>query len=55
MLLEKQSGFRRGSFRVDNVFTFKQTKDKRQDFNKETSLMFIDYIKAFDSVSRCEL
>jgi sorting nexin-29 len=55
ILLEEQNGFRRGRSRIDNVFTVKQTIEKRREFNLETHIAFLDLEKAFDRVNRKQL
>jgi sorting nexin-29 len=55
ILLEEQSGFRRGRSCIDNVFTLKQTVEKRREFNLETHIAFLDLGKAFDRVNRNQL
>ena len=36
MLREEQNGFRIGRSCIDNIFTIKQTTEKRREFNLET-------------------
>ena len=55
ILLEEQNGFRRGRSCIDNVFTLKQTIEKRREFNLETHMAFLDLEKAFDRVNRNQL
>ena len=39
----------------DNVFSIKQTIEKRREFNLETHIAFLDLEKAFDRVNRNQL
>ena len=55
ILLEEQNGFRTGRSCIDNVFTIKQTTEKRREFNLETHIAFLDLEKAFDRVNRHKL
>lgn len=55
LLKENQYGFRNGRSCADCVFIMKQLIQKRREFNLETHLLFVDYIKAFDNVLRGKL
>lgn len=55
LLNNEQHGFRRGRACTDCIFIVKQIIQKRREFNQETHLLFIDYIKAFDKVLREKL
>jgi hypothetical protein len=55
ILLEEQNGFRTGRSCIDNVFTIKQTIEKRREFNLETHIAFLDLEKAFDRVNLNQL
>jgi hypothetical protein len=55
IILEDQAGFRTGRSCIDDVFTLKQIISKRAEYNLETHLAFIDYVKAFDRVRRSQL
>jgi hypothetical protein len=37
---------------VDGIFTVQQLLERHREYNIETHLLFIDYVKAFDSVSQ---
>lgn len=52
IMLEEQSGFRKGRSCTDNIFSVKQLIEKRREHNLETHLLFVDYTKAFDRVRR---
>jgi len=52
ILLEEKNGFRIGRSCIDNVFTIKQTIEKRRKYNLETHTAFLDLEKAFDRVNR---
>jgi len=45
---EEQSGFRTGWSCTDNIFCMKQVIEKRNATNKETHLLYVDLIKAYD-------
>ena len=47
---EEQSGFRTGRSCTDNIFCMKQVIEKRNATNQETHLLFVDLIKAYDSI-----
>ena len=49
---ETQNGFRKGWSCTDPTFCLKLLTEKRREFNLETHLLFIDYEKAFDNVTR---
>jgi sorting nexin-29 len=55
IMLEEQSGFRKGRLCADNIFILKQLIEKRREFNHELNLLSIDYVKAFDRVDREKL
>jgi hypothetical protein len=50
IILEEQSGLRKGRSCADNIFILKQSIEKHREFNHELHLLFIDYVKAFDRV-----
>lgn len=52
---EEQNGFRRGRSCADGYFTLKLLIEKHKEYNIETHLAFIDYIKAVDNVNRNKL
>jgi hypothetical protein len=51
LLNEEQNGFRRGRSCMDSIFTIQQLLERHREYNIETHLLFIDYVKAFDSVA----
>ena len=55
ILLEEQNGFRTIRSCIDNVFTIKQTIEKRREFNLQIHIAFLDLEKAFDRVNRNQL
>ena len=55
ILLEEQNGFRIGRSCIDNVFTIKQTVEKRREFNLENHIAFRDLEKTFDRINRNQL
>jgi hypothetical protein len=48
--LECQNGFRKGRSCIDPLFSKKLLKEKRRDFNSESHLTFLEYVKDFDRV-----
>ncbi len=53
--LEEQTGFRKGRSCSDNMFVLKLLIEKRREFNLQTYMFSIDYVKAFDNVLRGKL
>jgi len=51
ILLEEQNGINIGRSCIDNVYTVKQTIEKRREFILETHIAFLDLEKAFDRVN----
>ena len=49
---ERQCGFRPGRGCSDAVFTVKMAMKKRREHSKETWILFLDLVKAFDRVPR---
>ncbi|RUM94525.1 MAG: hypothetical protein DSZ28_02740, partial [Thiothrix sp.] len=52
IIVEEQSGFRKGYSTVDNVFVLHGIIDKYLSRRKKLYIAFIDFRKAFDSVNR---
>lgn len=52
VLPETQCGFRKGRSTMDMVFSLRQVQDKCQEQNMPLYAVFIDFTKAFDTVSR---
>jgi hypothetical protein len=55
LLNEQQHGFRKGCFCMDCVLAIKQIIKKRWEFNQETHILFVDYVKASNKVLRNKL
>ncbi|KAJ4443242.1 hypothetical protein ANN_04910 [Periplaneta americana] len=55
MLIEEQNGFRSNRSCIDSVFSLSQIIEKHREYNIPTSIAFIDYEKAFDTVKREKL
>ena len=49
---EQQCGFRPGRGCIDAIFTVKMAMKKRREHSKETWILFLDLVKAFDRVPR---
>ncbi|KAL1447571.1 hypothetical protein WDU94_012383, partial [Cyamophila willieti] len=49
---EYQYGFRSGRSTVDQIFVLRQLSEKSWEFNRNLHLIFLDCIKAYDSVHR---
>ncbi|KAG7297047.1 hypothetical protein JYU34_019980 [Plutella xylostella] len=47
----EQAGFRKGYSTLDHIFTITQIIEKYNEYNKTLYLAFVDYTKAFDSIS----
>lgn len=47
----EQAGFRQKYSTIDHIFTVKQIMEKYKEYNKNLYMAFIDYSKAFDSIS----
>lgn len=47
----EQAGFRKGFSTIDHIHTLEQIIEKHLEFNNELYIAFIDYTKAFDSIS----
>lgn len=50
-----QTGFQKGRFIVDQVFTLRQILEKTREHNIDTYHLFIDFKSAYDSVIRSKL
>jgi hypothetical protein len=55
MLLEERNGFRRNRSCIDGVFSAAQLIEKHREYNIPTYIAFINYEKAFDTISRTKL
>lgn len=51
----EQAGFRKGFSTIDHIHTVKQILEKYTEYNKKIYIAFIDYAKAFDSISHVYL
>lgn len=52
---KEQAGFRSGYSTMDHVHTLEQIIEKHQEYNRPLYVAFIDYSKAFDSISHCSI
>lgn len=52
LINEYQYGFRTGRSTVDQIFTLRQICEKAWEYNKKAHILFIDFIKAYDSIHR---
>jgi hypothetical protein len=50
--LEAQCGFMPGKSTVDAIYTMRVSLQKRFRFQKDTWVLFVDFVKAFDTVPR---
>ncbi|XP_030025374.2 uncharacterized protein LOC115443910 [Manduca sexta] len=48
---KEQAGFRKNYSTIDHIHTVKQVMEKYNEYNKPLYMAFIDYSKAFDSIS----
>ena len=55
ILGEEQNGFRKRRSCIYAIFTIKQILEKISEYNLQSCLLFIDYIKAYDRVQRNKL
>lgn len=51
----EQAGFRSAYSTVDHMFTLTQVIERYTEYNKKLYLAFVDYTKAFDTISHCAL
>jgi len=49
---DHQCGFRRNRSTIDHIFCIRQILQKKWEYNEEVRLLFIDFKKAYDSVTR---
>ena len=54
-MVEEQCGFRKGRSCNDTIFTVQQIMEKRREHNLPLFLLFKDYEKAYNNVSRGKL
>ena len=54
-MVEELCGFRKGRSCIDAIFTVQQIMEKRREHNLPLFLLFIDYEKSYDNVSRNKL
>lgn len=52
---KEQAGFRSGFSTVDHIHTLEQIIEKYREYNRPLYVAFIDYSKAFDSISHCSI
>ena len=52
VLPEEQCGFRSSRSMIDMIFTLRQLQEKAAEQNKSLYITFVDFSKAFDSISR---
>jgi hypothetical protein len=51
LLNEEQYGYRRERSCMDSILAFQQLLEGRREYNIETSLLFVDCVKAFDTTA----
>ena len=49
---QSQSGYRSGRSTIDGIFTLRQLMEKSREQQRNMYIAFVDFIKAFDTVSR---
>jgi len=49
---DHQCGFRHNRSTIDHIFCIRQILEKKREYNEEVHQLFIDFKKAYDSVSR---
>ena len=49
---QSQSGYRESRSTVDGIFTFRQLMEKTSEQRQHMYIVFVDFIKAFDTVNR---
>ena len=49
---DHQCGFRRNRLTIDHIFCIRQMLEKKWEYNEEVQQLFIDFKKAYDSVTR---
>lgn len=52
---KEQAGFRSGFSTMDHIQTLEQIIEKYREYNRPLYVAFIDYTKAFDSISHCSI
>lgn len=52
---KEQAGFRSGFSTMDHIQTLEQVIEKYREYNRPLYVAFIDYSKAFDSISHCSI
>ena len=55
LLPESQCGIRKNRGTIDTIFTARQLQEKCQEQNVDLYMTFVDFTKAFDTVSRRDL
>ena len=52
LLRKNQNGFRRGRSTIAQILSIRRILEEMRKFNKEVTICFVDFRKAFDSISR---
>ena len=52
LLRKNQNGFRRGRSTLSQILSIRRILEECRKYNKEVTLCFVDFRKAFDSISR---
>lgn len=52
---KEQAGFRSGFSTMDHIQTLEQVIEKYREYNRPLYVAFIDYSKAFDTISHCSI
>ncbi|CAF4832363.1 unnamed protein product [Pieris macdunnoughi] len=51
----EQAGFRSSFSTIDHIHTIEQLLEKFKEFNYPLYIGFVDYLKAFDSITHCSI
>ena len=52
LLRKNQNGFRRGRSTISQILSIRRILEECRKYNKEITLCFVDFQKAFDTISR---
>jgi len=55
ILIEYQTGFRRGKSTTDHIFTIRLVMEKFYEYNRDLHILFVDFKQTYDSIDRDQL